>query len=80
MGAIVAHILGRKKTQTEIESLIVGQYKDLLDSTRSEVADLRERMNRYSKREEQLLEDIIVLKAENKQLRIEVDKLTNNTQ
>lgn len=85
MGAIVNHVLGRKKVQTEIESLVVHQYKDLLDSTRAELAstrveliELRLRMDNYSQRELHLMKEIEDLKSENKQLRIEVDKLTGN--
>jgi len=75
LAVVVAHILNRKKQQTEIESLVVNQYKSLVDGLQDEVNSLRSRMDTYSAREERLYEEISVLRRENKELRAELEKL-----
>lgn len=78
MGAIVTHILNRKKTQTEIESLVVKQALDMVQTMRIEIDRLEKRMDNYAQREMRLMQEVDDLKKENKQLRLEVDKLSNN--
>ena len=78
MGAIVTHILNRKKTQTEIESLVVKQALDMVQTMRIEIDRLEKRMDNYAQREMRLMQEVDDLKKEYKQLRLEVDKLSNN--
>lgn len=75
MAVIVTHILGRKKAQVEIESLIVNEYKNLVDDLREEVSSLRARMDTYSQREERLNVEIAALRKENKDLRLALEKI-----
>lgn len=78
MAIVVTHILNKRRNQTEIESLVVNQYKSLVDDLREEVTSLRNRMDTYSAREERLNEEISTLRRENKELRAELEKLKNS--
>lgn len=89
---LVTHFLNRKrnrlqtaKLNVEIDHLAILNYKTIVDDLQSEVKrwkgevrDMKERMDRYSKREELLMDKINILERENVNLREEVNKIKRN--